>query len=327
VLQLIRNNNPFTVLVLLIFTVLSRLWPLLHPVAPVPEEGLPLYNLVLRACDLLLRGSAFGYTLLALVLIFFQALYLNVLVIRHRLFPRPAYIPAYCYLLLTAVHPEFSYFTSLIFVNWCLLGAFDMMLRFSQPAHPRKQIYNAGLLVGLGTLFHFSAVAFVLLFLAALLLLRPFNAGEWVVALLGIFTPLYFMVGLLFLADADNVLPHWVRGLVLPSPPAWSLYTFVLIVGTLVLAGSGLLVMRDQAVKSTIHVRRAWTVVVFGCILSVPAALFAGGLSSGAWIMATPALSLVIAHPLYLERNRKYALLTAWGSLVFLVFCQLTFNR
>jgi len=328
VLPLIRNNTPFTVLILFIFTLVARLPALLHPVAPLPEEGLPLYNLLLGLCDVVLRGSAFGYTLLAVCLLFFQALYLNALAIRHRLFPRPAYVAAYCYLLLTSVLPSFSFFSSLIFVNWCLLGALDMMLRLAQPAHPRKQIYNAGLLVGLSALFGFSAVAYILLFLLALLLLRPFNIGEWVVALLGLCTPVYFLAGILFLADSEAMLLRWVTaGLSLPAWPGWSVYAVGLVAGVAVLAGCGLYVMRGQVAKSTIHIRRAWGVILCGCIISVPVAVFAGQQGGQAWLAVMPALSLVTAHPLYLERNKRFVLFVFWFSLALLVFCQVTFNR
>src|SRR5690606_10108137 len=114
----------------------------------------------------------------------------------------------------------------ILIANWCLLGALDMMLRFSQPANQRKYIYNAGLLVGLAMLFHFGIVGLIPLLFISLLLLRSFNPREWLIIVLGLVTPVYFLSGILFLTDRLGELHAWPDSIQF-SPFNWSIYTLV----------------------------------------------------------------------------------------------------
>ncbi len=326
-LQIIRNNSPFTVLILFIFSLLVRLPALSHPVTPLPVEGLPVYNLLLYLTRFLVGGSAFGFTLLTTLFLFLQALYLNTIVIRRRLASRPTHIPVYGYLLLTAIFPGFSHFSSLIFVNWCILGALDMMLRFSQPANPRKHVFNAGFLIGMSTLFHFSSVGFILLLLLGLLLLRSFNPGEWFVALLGICTPVYFLTGLLFLADRLYELQYWPDlGFALSGRIDISVYVIGVIVGIAAMVAAGMYTLQQQVSRAAVFIRRGWSLVVCYGGIALLVAIFVSGTGGAAWLVAMPALSLIIVQPMYLEKNKRFSNFTFWFSLAFLVFCQLIYN-
>ncbi len=326
-LQIIRNNSPFTVLILFIFSLLIRLPALSDPVMPLPVEGLPVYNLLLHMTGFLVGGSVFGFTLLTALLLFLQALYLNTIVIRRRLASRPTHIPVYGYLVLTAIFPGFGHFSNLIFVNWCMLGALDMMLRFSQPANPRKHIFNAGFLVGMSTWFHFSSVGFIPLLLLGLLLLRSFNPREWFVILLGICTPVYFLAGLLFLTDRLHELQYWpdpVRAL--SGRIDISVYTVGAVAGIMAMGAAGLYVLRRQMSRAAVFMRRGWSLVVCYAGMALPVAFFMSGTGGTAWLVLVPALNLIIVQPMYLEKNKRFSNIVCWFSLGFLVFCQLTYN-
>ncbi len=326
-LQIIRNNSPFTVLILFIFSLLIRLPALSHPVMPLPVEGLPVYNLLLYMTGFLVGGSAFGYTLLTALLLFLQALYLNTIVIRRRLVSRPTHIPVYGYLALTAIFPGFGHFSNLIFVNWCMLGALDMTLRFSQPANPRKHIYNAGFLVGMSTLFHFSSIGFIPVLLLGLLLLRSFNPREWFVVLLGICTPVYFLTGLLFLTDRLHELQHWPDpGRALSGRIDISVYAVGAVAGVIAMTTAGIYTLHQQTSRAAVFIRRGWSLVVCYGGIALPVAFFMNGAGGAAWLAVMPALSLIIVQPMYLEKNKRFSNIIFWFSLVFLVFCQLIYN-
>lgn len=324
-LQIIRNNSPFTVLMLFIFSLLIRLPALSQPVMPVPVEGLPVYNLLLHLTGYLVGGSVFGFTLLTALLLFLQALYLNTIVIRRRLASRPTHIPVYGFLVLSAIYPGFGHFSNLIFVNWCMLGALDMILRFSQPANPRKHIFNAGFLVGMSTWFHFSAFGFIALLLLGLLLLRSFNPREWFVVLLGICTPVYFLAGLLFLTDRLPELQYWPDW-VLPGRIDISVYSLGAVTGVVAMVAAGVYTLRQQMSRAAVFIRRGWSLVVCYGGIAMPVAFSMSGTGGAAWLVMMPALSLIMVQPMYLEKNKRFSNIIAWFSLVFLVFCQLTYN-
>src|SRR5690606_30655633 len=154
-------------------------------------------------------GSAFAYTMFAAIITFGQALYLNNIVIRQKIFAKPTYSIAFLFILLSSLSPWLSYFNPVLLVNCFLLAALGIMLRLNQTAHPRKNLFNIGFLLSLAALVHFPAVLFGLLMLLALLMLRSFNPGEWIVGLLGFVTPMYFVVSILFLFDRLYMLTDW----------------------------------------------------------------------------------------------------------------------
>ena len=246
-LQLIRNNNPFTVLILFIFTLLVKLPALLHPQLPVAADDTILFNWLLLGMKAVLGANAFAWTFFAIVCLFLQGLYLNAITIRHRLFAKPTYVPLFCYLVLTSVMPGYSYFTAPLMVCWCLLVCFDVMLQFSQSGQPRKHIFNAGFMLSVAALFHFPAVFYFLLLVVALILLRPFTIGEWVVALIGYITPLYFFSGLLFLTDRLPSLAKWPDlGISLPHQVHHPVFLLGSFGSVIILTASGLFVLQWQ---------------------------------------------------------------------------------
>jgi hypothetical protein len=116
---------------------------LLHPVAPIPVSGHFLYNYIIRGLFYLFKHGDFAYVMFAIINLFVQSLYLKSIATRHKLFPRPTYIPSFVYLLLTSIYPAFNTFNETILVNWFLMGALDVMFGFTQTSHPRKLIFNA----------------------------------------------------------------------------------------------------------------------------------------------------------------------------------------
>lgn len=322
-LHLFRNNSPYTVILLFLFALLIKLQALLHPVAPVALPHHALYGLVLRLCNNLLQGSAFGYTFLALLILFGEAIYLNSIVVRHRLFHKATYLPAFVYLALSSVTPQFSYFTPFLLANFCVLGALDISLHFAQTTQPRKQMFNAGFLLALASLLHFPAVAYFPFFVFALLMLRPFNIGEWVVALLGYLTPYYFFAGILFLADRFALLRRWPElSLALPARSHFPAVLVSAVAGAALLLAAGLLALHGQMTKTTIYVRRSWSVVVALFIASLIAAVLSQHYKESCWLLVVPGLALVASATLHLEKRKRLSNFAFLLILAFTIYCQ-----
>lgn len=326
-LQLFRNNSPYTVILLFLFALLIKLHALLHPVLPVALPHQALYGLVLKIFGSVLGKSAFGYAFVALLILFGEAIYLNTIIIRHRLFAKSTYLPAFVFLALSSLIPALSNFTPFLLVNACLLPALDLALQFGQTTQPRKLVFNAGFFLALASLLHFPALAYFAFFIFALLMLRPFNIGETVVALLGYLTPFYFFAGVLFLADRLPLLRRWPElGFSLPKKLVLTAPLVVLASGIVVLLAGGLLVLQGQMQKSTIYVRRSWSVVMALLVASLPAAVLSAHNAGAAWLMAVPALSMIVAAMLYLEKRKRLSTFAFFFILAFTIICQFTLD-
>ena len=323
-LSLFRNNSPFTVIILFIFTLLVKFQVLLHPVVPVPVAGHFMYNYLLRSLFFVFRHGAFTYTMLAIAIMFVQSLYLKSIATRHKLFPRYTYVPAFVYLLLTSIYPAFGYFNETLIINWFLLGAMDIMFSFTQTNQPRKLIYNASFLLSMAALFQFTMLAYFLLLLVGMVLFRSFNLGEWSVALMGYVTPPYFLACILFLADRFHLFSSWAHvGFSLTSDIASLFYLIVTMAGILILLATGIYATLQNVALSNIYTRRDWLALTFYFIISVVVAVLTDKAVKTEWLVVMPPLSIVISHALLLEKNKRFSNFIFYFSLVFLVFCLL----
>ena len=321
-LSLFKNNSPFTVLILFIFTLLVKLQALLHPVLPVQVPQHFFYNGMLAGLHYVFGKVAFAYTFLALLLTFIQALYVNSITNRHKMFNRFTYIPAFVFLLLGSVYPTFSQFSEPLIINWFLLAALDTMFGFTQTTQPRKLIYNAGFFLCLTALFQFSFLAFFLLLLVAMVLFRPVNLAEWTVAMMGYLTPFYITACLLFLADGLHLLPQWAHiGFSITSHLPTTRYLVISISGIVLLLFAGVYAMQGNVAMSNIYVRRDWTAISFYLILAVVGAFITDDGVKGSWLLVIPPISIVVAHALQMEKNRRFCNFIFYFSLLYLILC------
>lgn len=322
VLRLFRNNSPFTVLVLFLFAIIVKLQALLHPVAPERVAGHFLYNYMLRGIDIVFRHSSYAYTFLAIFILFTQSLYIKDIATRHKLFPRYTYVPSYVYLLLTSIYLPFNFFNETMILNTLLLGAVDVMFSFTQTTQPRKLIYNAAFLLCMAALFQFSLLSYFLLLLVGMVMFRPFNLGEWSVAMMGYVTPVYFLICVLFLADKFYLLYQWPHiGISLSANVVSPFYLIVTIAGIIILLGTGIYAMQQNVALSNIYVRRDWTAISFYLMISVLTAIITDDTIKSAWLIAMPALSIIISHGLLLEKNKRFSNFIFYFSLLLLLFC------
>ncbi|RYD56529.1 MAG: hypothetical protein EOP56_12610 [Sphingobacteriales bacterium] len=327
-LHLIRNNSPYTVLILIIFTLIVKLQALSAPAVPVVLPDHFLYGYIVQALDVVLSGGASAYTMLAVLMQFGQALYLNNIATRRRMVTKPMYNIAFFYIVLTSLSPALTYFSELLLVNWLVLIALDVMLGIHQTPHPRKNVYNAGFFLSLAALLHFPAIGYALLLIFALMMLRSFNPGEWIVGLMGYITPIYFIGGILFLFDRFAQLMSW---------PKWSfwltaykvdnpVYTIGAFSGVVLLLLAGAFVLQGNMGKSSVFTRRNWSLISIYMFLSIVLALTTEKAISGAWLALMPSLAMIVSQPLYIEKNKRFSNFIFYFSLVLVIFCQVTFK-
>jgi hypothetical protein len=327
VLQLFRNYSPFTVIILVIAAFLMKLQALLHPVAPQAMPDHVLFASLLQVLGYAFE-SAFAYTLLTVAVLVSQALFINHITVKHKLFTKNTYLPAFSYLLLTSLNPAFNYFSEPLLINWLVLISVNIMMSLSQTTQPRKQIFNAAFAVCLPALFQFPAVGFILLFFLALVFQRSFNIGEWTVGLMGYLTPIYFFAGVLFLADDLHISQHIVQvGFAFPQHLVHPVYMIGTTAGLSILVFIGSIGLQQQLNALTIYIRRAWGLVYAYPLVSVLVTFIAVSFVNAEWLIIMPALSILIAHAFSFEKNKWFSNFTFYFSLLLLIFCQLALNK
>lgn len=321
---LFKNHHPFTVLVLLIFAILGNLQLMLHPAVPAVLPDQVAYGWLVGVLRILFGQHASAYALFAVFLQFGQALYLNHITVRYRLFGKATYLPAFVYLLLLALHPGIGGFSPQLFANWALIAALQAGFALNNAPSPRKQIFNLGFLLSLTALLSPAALLLVGCLMAALGIMRSFKPGEWVVAFLGYLTPIYFFAGILFVTDRLEVLQHMNYFMLdLQSSRQHLLHTVGVLSGLALALLFSLFSLQQAFGRTAISVRRTWWLVLSCFVISLPAALLAQPQPHHAqWLLLAPSLSLLLALPLHGEHSRKLGNLLFWFLIVLLIFAQ-----
>lgn len=323
-LQIIRNNNPLTVIILFIYALVINWQVLFHPQMAEVPSGDFMFHIIAGFTGVVLFNSAFGFTLLAVLMIALQGIFLNAVANKHKLFYKPTYVVAFAYISLCSLYATFVSFRPPLLVNWVLIMVIDIVLQLAQSQKPRKLVFNAGFMIGLAGLLMFPALGYIVVFLFALSLLRNFNPGEWIVALLGFVTPIYFTAGMLFLFDVLHWLPAWVDvGINIPSKLDKPFYIVMMLAGVITLFVLGTYMLQRQIVKINIFVRRGWTGIAAFMFFSLLVAVFTDFAFKAAWMVIIPPLALVISNAYYAEKNKAFSNFAFYFTLLLVFFCKM----
>lgn len=168
---------------------------------PQMEQHQVLWDILLRKMYGIFGTSAYFHSLLAIVCIVLQGLYLNYIVSNYHLFNKRSYLPAYTYILVTSLLPQWSQPGVELFNNWLFLILIHLIYQTYSDLNTRKILFNIGFVFGLLVLLNFPNFWFLVFIAFAIAMLRAYKPAEWMVTLLGIITPLYLFAGIAYLSD------------------------------------------------------------------------------------------------------------------------------
>lgn len=226
-------------------------------------------------------------------LVVLQALRLNHIASELRMFSKVSFTVAMSYLLLTALFAPWAHITPALICNSLVIWLFGKMVRLQQTALARQVIFNIGFIAGLSVMLYHPAVTLVPLCLIAIAVLRSFHLNEWFIMLLGVITPFYLLLSILYLGnnleDIWLYVPEWGLSFTLPSRTPVFIASLILL-GVLLM--TGIYLWRSYAARTLIQVRKAWAVLLFMLLLLLPVMFICkdAGFESGMMAMVPAAV-------------------------------------
>ncbi len=200
-----------------------------------------------------------------------QALRIGAVLNNLRMFPKLYFIPALCYLLLTSLYPVWNNITPALLINFIIIWLFFLLAKLYNSAQSKPLIYNVGFLAGSIAFFYSPALFLVPVCFVALALLRAFRFNEWIILLLGIFTPAYLIAAILFLNDNSDVfikaLPHFQWHFIMVQKQTSLLITIA--AGGLLIV-SGIVAWQSNIGRMLIQTRRCWSLLFIMFLLGIP---------------------------------------------------------
>jgi hypothetical protein len=309
VYRIFRNTNPFAVLLLFVFAFLLFVLPTTAPLVKKLEivHNSVLYSYVLEFFNWLFGSNKGALIFLSLCLTLFQALYLNYLSVRNKLFHQTGYLPALLFVFLSAISSSFRAFTATQLAVCFLLPAMNLIFSIGSSQSPRKHLFNIGFLFSLIALIIQPAYMFFVLMYLCIAFLRPIYLVEWVVLLLGFLTPIYFFTTILYLFDFTSWIELIGKLQLLPFKdfhlPVQNLIYSVFFVVLLI---TGIYLLQSQLTLLTIYVRRCWAIIFGMLVFSSIVALFMHQDQSGNWLLVVPASTLLISNIFTSDKRKQF---------------------
>ena len=171
------------------------------------------------------------------------------------------------------------------------------------------------MITGVATFFYFPSIAFALLIIVGLGITRPFRLPEWLIALLGILTPYYFLAAWVFLADSWHGYRFPGVSVTVPSfvQTRWAI-TAVVFVSLMILAGIYFIQLNKR--RQLVQSRKSWNLIYLYLVVAVFVPFLNASKSFDYWILtAVPIATLMGAAFLYPEK-KWFAICMHWGLVV-----------
>ncbi|MEM0994904.1 MAG: hypothetical protein AAGI49_17870 [Bacteroidota bacterium] len=141
------------------------------------------------------------YRLVEFLLLFFHAIYLTVIVRKHRLVTEYLLLPGAMYLLVASAIPPFLGISSILLANTFILIAFDQLMSTYRKPKAAGNIFDTGLWIAIASLFYFPYLFFLLLAIFGLSSLRAFKLNEFFSMLFGAITVFFLAATITFWND------------------------------------------------------------------------------------------------------------------------------
>lgn len=314
-----KANNSYNNFLLLLYGLLLKLPMFLHPYVPEAQQvdGF-LYRAVLSAIKPVSAHFSLIFPVITFILLFSQAVYFNKLVNDLRIMQRPHYLTGMSYLLITSLFTEWNVLSSPLIINSILIWVWSKMSGLYSDPNPKTSLFNIGIAIGIGTFFYFPSIAFSALIIFGLAITRPFKLAEWLMALLGIITPYYFLLALVFLTDKwkGYKFPGFAVTAPLFDQSTWAYLAIGIVVISFII---GIFYIQQNFRRQLIQARKTWNLT----FLYLPVAVFVPFVNATHsfeyWILCAVPLSAFVAATFLYPAKKWFPTLLHWLMVAFVI--------
>jgi len=307
ILRLFKGTGPGVMF--LISLTLFLLWagslinPAVDQVSLYEKHPLPFYSLLKTILgNIPFAGVLFSFLVVSLIAFMIVNFNTADFFIHERTF-----LPAFFYILLSGVFPGYQLLNPVIPASLFLLFAIIRINDVYRKTGLANNFFDAGLLIGTGSLFYGNLIWFMLLILIGIAVYRSFNIIELATSFIGLFTPwiLTFCFYYIFDKDPGSLLTLLKNNLVgVPELYLFSKAELVVLLSvSLVILVSFvylLMTMNSKKIKS----RKTFYLLIWVFLISVALYAFVPSVSVEiVWILFIPFSYLLTHYFLFIKRG------------------------
>ena len=240
IIRFFKSDQSISIILLPLFALLFWIFGFVHPQVLDTAGSMPLYNLLI--------GGIINYKFfsigIAVLLVIIESFTINHIINNHEILGKQSYMPALFYILLMSSSPFHLALHPGLFANLFLMLAMNQLFNIYRKEISFSQVFDAGLLIALASLFYLPSILLFPLVWIALIVFRPFIWREWIIALIGLIVPyLYLCVYYFWQGSLDHIKEHLgfmvkAEGLNIVKMSGYS-YFFIAIIILLVILSLG----------------------------------------------------------------------------------------
>jgi len=314
-----KSNNPYNTFLLLVYGLLLKLPIFVNPVIPsIQQTDGFLFKALLSQLSGVGKSLPVIYPLLTFLLLFTQAITFNKMVNDLRLMQRSNYLTAMGYLLITSLFAEWNLLSAPLIINSLLIWVWSRMSRLHNDQHPKTSLFNIGIAIGLASFFYFPSLAFAALIVFGLMVTRAFKVSEWVVALLGIIAPYYFLLAYVFLTDKWQgyrlpgiavTLPHFYES-------RWALAAILIVLFTCV---TGMFFIQQNLRRQLVQARKSWSLIFLYLLIALFIPFINASHSFVYWILCAVPIAVIAGAGFLYPAKKWFPLVLHWLIVAFVI--------
>jgi hypothetical protein len=314
-----KANNPYNNFLLLVYGLLLKLPFFLEPVKPepAPTDG-KLFHTLLHTLSG--AGDRFPviYPFTCFLLLYTQALTFNRIANEQRLLPKPNYLIAMSYLLITSLFREWNILSAPLLVNTLLIAVWGSMSNLHQVKKPMPALFNIGIIIGITTSIYPPSIAFVALVIFGLLFTRAFHPAEWLVALLGIICPYYFFAAYAYLTNQLRLFRFPRPAISLPTfyQTNWAAAAIIIV---LLAASIGILFIRKYYFRQLVQTRKSWNLLFLYLLVALFVPFINTSSSFSYWILSAIPFSAFMGSSFFYPERPIVPLFFHWLIVAFVL--------
>lgn len=289
-----RSLNPLN-LFLLVFTALLLRVPLWNNfVQESPPDFQELFN------HLLIKPPAASYLStsvllsLGLVCLLIQALLINKVVNTHNLIGKASYMPALLFIVCGSFVESFAFFSPVMLCNFLVIWLLNHFLNFYRQSEIRSLIYDAGMVVALGTLIYAPFVLMLPLLWISLMIFRPFNWREWLIGLMGFLTVIFFLAFYYYWNNSLGRINEIWQAVHLSGN--FQKLNYWMLMPLFIITVLGLIQLRANFFRSVVHIRKSYQLLLVFFILALLSFTPRLGIHPDHFLLAAAPLSVLLAY-------------------------------
>lgn len=264
-------------------------------------------------------SSPLAQNILATLLVFLQAVFLNRLVIKHRLANEITLWPGVAYILLCSFFPAYSYLSLPLVANTFILLMLAAAFQTYNKTQAAGLVFNVGFFCGLASLVYAPTIWYIIVGYVSLMVFKSVRWNDRVQLISGILVPYYLWAIWKYVRydDAQGV-GTYVRSMFNISKE-WSMsaYSSIALALLVVMGISFVIKYSSYLSKKTIQVQKRIDVLFWALLFAALTLVFAGPYAAHALLMFIPAAFFVSQHWLRVKSAMTLELIHL-GMVVFL---------